>query len=183
MPRRSGRLAASATAQASIPRDRCGPSRDRPSLPLNGFRGPETRMKTSFLGLRHRALPSLLPSKTERFYWRGRWTGFDGRLLQRINRQVSPAIQSARSAAGFPMKTAAKRRYTGSCSRRVFYRLDAARSNTMRFTSGGRQIAPLPARADARQSKKEGAGGVAVTLATHDNTRVVIVQNVVVDCL
>lgn len=55
--------------------------------PLNGFRGPETRMDACFWVSGHRTLPLLLPSKNERFCWRGRWTQFDGRLLQRIHCQ------------------------------------------------------------------------------------------------
>lgn len=46
----------------------------RGSLPLDGFRGLESRMNTGLHRLGHRCLPSLLPSKTERFGWRGRWT-------------------------------------------------------------------------------------------------------------
>ena len=62
--------------------------KDLISLPLNGFRRPETRMNACFEGSGHRTLPSLLPSKKECFCWCGRWAQFAGRLLQRINRQL-----------------------------------------------------------------------------------------------
>lgn len=65
------------------------------SFPLNRFRGPRTRMGACFVGCRHRALPSLLPSERERFCWGGRWTRFDGRLLHRMNRQLSPTIKAS----------------------------------------------------------------------------------------
>lgn len=76
-------------SQASAPR-RTGDA----SLPLDGFRGLETCINACFEGLRHRALPSLLPSKNERFCWRGRWTRFAGQLLLPINRQRSPATEA-----------------------------------------------------------------------------------------
>ena len=62
-------------------------------------------MNASFVGLGHQVLPSLLPSKNDRFYWRGRWTRFAGRLLQRINHQrwprfVTAFCPSSRSADG-----------------------------------------------------------------------------------
>ena len=59
-------------------------------LPLNCFRMPETLMELGFRCYDHRTLPPLLPSKNKRICWRGRWTWFDGRLLQRIDRQLSP---------------------------------------------------------------------------------------------
>lgn len=73
------------------------------------------------------------------------------------------------------MKTTAKRYYTGSRNRQAFYRLDAARSNTMSFTSGrSRQRA----RVDARKSS-DNVGRPAATLASHNNTSIVIVQTIV----
>lgn len=65
------------------------------SLALNGLLGPESRMDACFVGLIHRTLPSLLPSKNERFCRRGRWTRFAGRLLQHVNRQRSSRFVTA----------------------------------------------------------------------------------------
>lgn len=51
--------------------------------------GLEARMHTSFINVRHRSLPSFLPSKNHCFAWRGRCTRFARQLLCGINRQLS----------------------------------------------------------------------------------------------
>lgn len=67
------------------------------------------------------------------------------------------------------MKTTAKRHYTASGIRHAFYRLDAAHSNTMSFTSG--RSRPR-ARVDARKSS-DNVGPPAATPASHNNTSIV----------
>lgn len=50
-------------------------------------------MDAGFVRSVHSVLPSFIPSKNDSFCWRGRWTQFARRLLQRINRQRTTANQ------------------------------------------------------------------------------------------
>lgn len=63
-------------------------------FPLNCFRGLETRINTSFNNVHNPSLPSILPSKTDRFIWCVKCTRFARRLLFHINRQLSSGAES-----------------------------------------------------------------------------------------
>ncbi|MBV7482602.1 hypothetical protein [Bordetella sp. BOR01] len=57
---------------------RAGPVSDVGLLPLHHQRGSQARVIKGIGCDRHEALPSLLPSETHIFCWRGRWSDLRG---------------------------------------------------------------------------------------------------------